>query len=562
VTEDRRLTPINVSTGLTRRAFLALGGGSVLVLAACGGSSTPSTKSSGSATGSASGSSTPTKGAAATTLTFAIPSYPGSWDQDFIGFDPVALALFKNVMLYMTDYSVTSAAGGAIQNTSSIGPSFAESFSADSTGKVWTLVMRKGLTFPSGNPVTAADVKWSKDRAFAAQANVAGIYRLIGLTTPDQVTVVDDYTVRFDQAYASALSPQIQAICLYLFDSVEAKKHVTAADPWAKTWIGQNPQDGGYYNVTSSVQNQQIVLTANSQSPSTDAPQVTTIRMPVVSSAANLRLQLQNGDVDVAMGLSRRDIQDLKKQSGIDVISSPNNDLVTIEMSVVTEPFTDVRVRQAFAYAMPYDQIIKDVYDGDARPVSSPVPLEMPGYVNTGYPYTYDVDKAKALLQQAGKTSLSTELAYASGDDEQQQLAVLVASSLKAIGVTVKLSPLDPATFADRREKKNIPFQIADGQQWVNDVEYLLSTSLTKQAYLNYSNYSNPQIEAIFAQSHTMTDPDARNALWKQVQQILAVDVPWLVICQPNFNLPVRKGISGWVEPVDGLFRLRYLTKS
>lgn len=139
---------------------------------------------------------------------------------------------------------------------------------------------------------------------------------------------------------------------------------------------------------------------------------------------------------------------------------------------------------------------------------------------------------------------------------------MLVKSALKKVGVTVELSPLDPATFADRREKKDIPLQIAYGQQWVNDVEYLLATSLTKGAALNYSNYSNPKIESIFEKSHTVTDEKERLDLWRQAQQILADDVPWLVICQPNFNLPVRKGVTGWVQPVDDLFRLRYLTKS
>jgi peptide/nickel transport system substrate-binding protein len=186
----------------------------------------------------------------------------------------------------------------------------------------------------------------------------------------------------------------------------------------------------------------------------------------------------------------------------------------------------------------------------------------MPGYSDEGYPYTSDLDKARDLLKQAGKTSFSTELAYAANDEEQQQLSVLVASELKKIGITVKLTPLDPATFADRRQKKTIPMQIAYGQQWVNDVEYLLSTSLTKGAYLNYSNYISPQIETIFAKSHTLSDQTQRLALWKQVQDVLATDVPWLVLCQPNFNLPVRKGITGWVQPVDGLFRLRYLAKS
>ena len=69
----------------------------------------------------------------------------------------------------------------------------------------------------------------------------------------------------------------------------------------------------------------------------------------------------------------------------------------------------------------------------------------------------------------------------------------------------------------------------------------------------------NPEIEDIFTTSHTTTDEAARMDMWARVQEILAEDVPQAVIAQPSFNLPVRSTVSGWVQPVDGLFRLQYL---
>jgi peptide/nickel transport system substrate-binding protein len=540
------------SEGPSRRAFLALGGGSVLVLVAgCDvGSTSKGPNSSASA-------------AASDSLTFAIQSYPGSWDEDFIGFDPVALMLFKNVIPYMVDYSVTTVGGSQVLDTARIIPTFAESFTADPTGKTWTLKLRKGITFPSGNEMTAEDVKWSKDRAFAAPAsNVAGIYVLIGLTSPDQVQVVDKYTVRFEQSHASELTPQIQAICLYVYDSKQALKHATPGDPWAKAWMATNPQDGGYFKVSSVVANQEVVLAANKKYPGPNPAQTATIRMPVIPSAANLQLQLQNGGVDVALGLSPQQIKELSGSPGVDVISAPSQSVVQLPMLTTAPPFDDVLVRQALAYAVPYEQIIKNVYDGEARAVQSQVPLGMPGYTPDGYPYTYDLAKAKSLLQQAGKTSISTELAYSAGDSQQQQLAVLLASEFQKVGVTLNLSPLDPATFAQRREQNTIPIQITVGSWWVNDVEYLLAVSLVKGAAQNFSNYVNPQIEQIFNESHTITNANDRVRLWTTVQQILGHDVPGLVVCQPNFLLPVRKGITGWVQPTDDLARLEYLKNS
>jgi peptide/nickel transport system substrate-binding protein len=542
------MAPPNIS----RRGLLQLGGSVALLMTtgACAAGSKSDPKSGASA------------GPAASTLRIAVSSYLSSWDQDFVGFDLTALMLFKNVYPYMIDYGVTKAGDSEILDTANISPTFAESFEPDSTQKVWTLKLRKGVKFASGNEMKAADVKWSKDRAFAAQSNVAGIYRTIGLTKPEQVVVKDDYTVEFSQEFPSALTRQIQAISLYVFDSVEAKKHATAADPWAKEWFAKNPPTGGYFNVAKASQGQEIELSANAGYPGPDGAKTPTIRISVVPAASNQRLQLQAGDIDIALGITGQDLQDLKKVDGVKVLSAASNNQVAIQMSVTTAPFDDVNVRKALAYAVPYEQIVKNVYNGDARPTKSVVPLDMPGYAETGYPFTYDLEKAKAALAASGKTTISSELIFEANNDEQQKIAVQVQAEAAKAGITLKLTPLDPATLGERRGQKSIPLQITTGQLWVNDVEYMLATSFVKGAALNYSNYTNPEIEQIYTRSHTTVDDAARKELWTQVQSILAADVPWVVICQPNFNLPVREKVAGWVQPMDGLARLRYLSAS
>ncbi len=491
-------------------------------------------------------------------LRIAIPSYPGSWDQDFVAWDPVALALFKNVYPYLVDYGVTEVDGGEILDTEAILPAWAESFTSEDS-KTWTLTLREGMTFPSGNPITAQDVKWSKDRAFAAQANVAGVYALIGLTSPDQITVVDDLTVRFDQAYPSALTPQIQAISLFVYDSVLLQEHATDADPWAQEWAAQNPSDGGLYNVAEATSGQEIVLEANEDYPAEDGPRTQTIRLVVVSDPASASVMLQSGDVDIAMGLGRQQIADLAGVDGVAVISAPSNEMISIPLNTAAAPFDDVLVRRAVASAIPYDQIIDNVYGGDARRPMSIVPIDMPGYTEDGFPYDQDLDEAQRLMDQAGVGELSTELVYAADDDTQEQIAILVRDALGQIGITVTPTPLDPATLGDRRAAKDIAMQITSGQQWVNDVEYLMA-GWTTGAYLNYANYSNPVVDANTEASHTVTDTAEREALWTEVQEQFATDVPVIPLAQPNDNLPVSDRVSGFVQPVDGLIRLRYLS--
>ena len=99
------------------------------------------------------------------------------------------------------------------------------------------------------------------------------------------------------------------------------------------------------------------------------------------------------------------------------------------------------------------------------------------------------------------------------------------------------------------------------GSYWVSDVEYMLAVSYTKNAFINYSQYVNPKVEAAYAKLHKVTNQAARVQLARQVQAQMAKDIPALMIAQPNFNLAVRSSVGGWVQPIDGIMRLRYLTK-
>lgn len=500
----------------------------------------------------------------ASTLTIAVPNAPASWDQDYLAFDLTGLALDKNYYPYPIDYGVKKLDGAMVQNTSKVLPVYAKSWTSSHNGRVWTLKLKPGIRFPSGDELTAADVKWSKDRAFAAQANVAGVYRLIGLTKPSQIKVVNKYTVQFTQAYPSALTSAVQIIGAYVFDSKLMKQHATKTDPWAKQWASQNPTNGGVYNVVSTgAGSSTIQLKANPDFPGSPKPSIPNVNLVVTPSSATEKLELQNGDVDMATGLSSADLQSLKGAAGVKIISGPSNQFLFIAMDTSKPPFNNVLVRQAMAYAIPYQSILSSVYHGQARVSRSIVPLDMPGSSSVGYPYKYDVAKAKALLSQAGDAKgLNAELVIAQGDPDQQKIAILVQNALKQVGVKLTITPLDPATLNTRRENKSIQMQIAEGQYWVNDVQYMVGTSLIPGGYLNYANYSNPTVTRLYNLSAHTANQKKRLGYFHQMQVVLGKDVPWLMLGQPNFELAMRNNVSGWVQPVDGLFRLQYLHKT
>ena len=530
---------------LTRKEVLRLGGGLGAAVALGGGLEVMRTAAARAATRSG-------------TLRVGIPNDVSGWDFDYIAFDLTTIMVLKNTYPFAIDYGLKRVGRALVADTQHYVPVFAESFKPDKSQKVWTLRMRRGLRWPSGNLITAEDVKWSKDRAFPAHANVAGIYRLIGLTHPSQIELVDDRTVRFHQAFPSVLTPQVQIISLFLFDSKLLKRHATPSDPWAKAWTMANPQDGGAYNVASYTAGESLTLKANPDFP-VGKPSIKTIEMSIISAPANMRLQLQKGNIDVALGLSPNDIQQLANVKGVKIISIPSNQQAVIQLNVKQAPLNNVLVRRALAFAVPYQQIIRQVFHGDARTDRSLIPIDTPGYIPS-YPYRYDLGQARSLLARAGhRNGFSSELVIAAGDVQQQQIAILVQNEFKKIGVDVQITQLDPATLSTRRQKKDIPMQVTVGGAWVNDIGYELSIDLTKQAFLNYSNYVNPTIERIFAKLLKTTNETKRLRMSRQVQQILGRDVPWLVLGQPNYRLPVRAGVSNFVLTPDQLARFRYM---
>jgi peptide/nickel transport system substrate-binding protein len=504
---------------------------------------------------------TSAQGQAGAPLVIGVSADVGSWDQDGGGgYDPTAAILNKATYLYPMDWGVKRVSGGLIADPVNIANVYAQSWTSSQGGKVWTLKLKAGRKWPSGNPVTADDVYWSVQRGLGLKRNVAGIYSLIGLAKISQFKVVDPLTVRFTQSYPSALSTQIQLIGLFIYDSKVMKEHATTSDPWALDWAGKNPQVGGAYVVSSRVPGQSITLQANPNYPLPVPTKQIVLR--VIPSSANMRLQLEKGDIDVASTLTRRDIVQLKGKQGIKVISAPSAEQVSLPINVKMRPFNDVRVRRAMAWATPYDQIIKTVYGGDARRATSYLPIDTVGSSRIGYPYKYDLAKARAELAKTSvKDGFSAELVIATGDQASQQAAILLANSFKQIGVNLSIKQLDPATLSARRGKKDIALQLVSGSYWVSDVEYMLAVSYTKKAFINYSQYVNPKVEAAYAKLHKVTNQAARVQLARQVQAQMAKDIPALMIAQPNFNLAVRSSVGGWVQPIDGIMRLRYLTK-
>lgn len=166
----------------------------------------------------------------------------------------------------------------------------------------------------------------------------------------------------------------------FFFDPAQLKEHATSDDPWAKAWKAKNPGHGGPYTVAEQIAGQRVVLVRNPDWPG----EVKNERVEVlaVPESANRVLMLKNGDIDIAFGLSRKEVLSLKDAAGVKILSIPTTDATTLVMNHTIAPFDNADFRKAIAYAIPYADILKGIYGGYATPMKSVLPAGMPGYTD------------------------------------------------------------------------------------------------------------------------------------------------------------------------------------
>lgn len=488
------------------------------------------------------------------TIRAAVPNDPSTWDFDFVQGDLVGLSLNKNVDPFLLDHPIKDSGQGYLTlDTTQLTGVYADSWQVSDDGLTWTIKLKTGKKFPGGNPLNAESFRWSKERGLAFKANVGFVYGTIGITSTNFLTTTDENTLVIKHARFSSLQPYMHVIGGFFFDPAQLKEHATADDPWAKDWKAKNPGHGGPYTVAEQVAGQRVVLAKNPDWPGEVKNEK--VEVLVIPESANRVLMLKNGDIDIAFGLSRKEVLSLKDAAGVKILSIPTTDATTLVMNHKMAPFDNADFRKAIAYAIPYADVLKGVYGGYATPMKSVLPDGMPGYTDKYWSYDTNLDKAKAALAASGVKDASVELYVEAGKTEHEQIALLLQQALGQIGVKVEIKKLDSTTIADQRAKRALPFLINQGISWINDPEYHANLELVPDGFLNYGNYNNPKIAEIVKTSAAITDATKRFAAYDEVQKLALDDLPFIPLAQPNYVVAMRDNLQGYTYANDQLYR-------
>jgi peptide/nickel transport system substrate-binding protein len=488
------------------------------------------------------------------TIVVAVANDPTTWDYDFVQGDLVGLSLVKNVDPFLIDHpTVDSGQGYWTLDTTQIVGIYADSYTVSDDGLVWTIKLKEGMQFPNGDPVNAEAFRWSKERGLAHKANIGFVYSTIGISSPDHVKAIDDYTLEITHDKFTSLQPYMHVIGSFFFNPLEVQKHVADGEPWATDWKSKNPGEGGPYTVAEQIAGQRVVLVKNPNWPGEVKNE--RVEVQVVPSSANQLLMLKSGDIDIAYGLSRKEVLSLADTAGVKILSIPTTDATVLVLNHTMAPFDNADFRKAIAYALPYGDIISGVYGGNATAMKSVIPNGMPGHTDKHWGYDTNLDKAKEALAASGITDAKVELYVEAGVAEHEQIALLVQNALQQIGVTVEIKPLDSTTIAEQRAKRALPFLVHQGIAWINDPEYHFNLSLMPDGFLNFGGYNNARIVEIVTQSSALVNADERFAAYDEAQQIAMDELPFIPLAQPNYVVAMRDNLEGYTYANDQVYR-------
>lgn len=441
-------------------------------------------------------------------------------------------------------------------------PYLAKSWETSDDGLSVTLHLVEGATFHDGHPITSEDVAFSIMTTKNNHPFKSMFAPVETIETPDANTVV----IKLSQPHPAlllALSPALAPVIpKHIYDDgQDIKSHPRNTTDV----VGSGP-----FMLSEFTPGEAVVLKKNPNFFIDGRPKMDEIIIRIIKDPSALLIAMENGEADMYPFMAgSQEIKRLEKVDHLDIISGgyaavgPVNWLA---FNTKAEKLSDVRVRQAIAYAVDRDFITKALHRGVSTPQRGPIIEGSPFFDESIEAYDLDLDKAKALMAEAGYADgMDLTVDFIPGPKEQQQsVAEYLKSQLKKIGinVTVRAAP-DFPTWAGRVAGHDFELTMDIVFNWGDPVigvhrSYLCSNIRKGVIWSNTQSYCNPKVDELLNAAAVEINAEKRKALYSDFQQLVAQDLPIYWINSLPYHTAYDKrlmnapaGIWGTMHPMD-----------
>jgi peptide/nickel transport system substrate-binding protein len=457
----------------------------------------------------------------------AIPGNPTAYPITIPG-KLVDILVDKTLFSTLVKYELR---GGAIQ----VVPDLAESWSANAGLTEFTFRLRRNAKWHDGRPVTADDVKFTIDAQLNPKVNggMAGVVSAIS-----QVTAVDPATVRMTlkAPYASLpvmLGYNIAIVPKHLLDGQDLNQPVSFI---------QHPIGSGPFKFKAFAQDSHLEVEANKDYYG-GAPLLDGIVFKVIPDGNARLAQLKSGDIDFTV-IDPPQLAAVQGVPNLEVRRAPQVNYYFFAVNHERPKLADARVRQALSYAIDKQAIVKNILKGDGRVATGPInPLLGPYYNPKVESYPYSLEKAQSLLAEAGwKKGPDGALANAKGEKftllfngpkgypVMEQVITYAQQQYQKLGAAVTLDIVDWPVHLKKYHDREYDLLM---EWWITPPNADLYDHYYSQSSNNWWSYNNPALDKMLIAARTEPDEKKRIAMYREIQAVIAKDVPVIYLYYP-----------------------------
>ncbi|AEF84565.1 dipeptide-binding protein [Treponema primitia ZAS-2] len=370
--------------------------------------------------------------------------------------------------------------------------------------------IRKGIKFHDGTELTAADVKFSLDRAIATPA-VAYIVDFIS-----NVTVEDPYTVVVNTH--APYGPTLRNLSVP-FAAIIPKAAVEA-NP---TGFIQHPIGSGPYKFVSWKQSDSVQMEAFADYYA-GAPKTKNLIMKVIPEPSQRTIALETGELDLAYDLTPNDLKIITGNDKLTVFKAPSLSCTYISMNMRKAPFNNKLVRQAISHAIDRQLIVDTVLSGAGQAADAIIAPAVYGYFETGVD-KFDPELSKQLLAQAGYPNGFSCSLWVNNSVQRVEICQAIIEMLRNVGITARLEVMELGAFIQRStagEHDMGAFGWVTSTKDADYTYYSLEHSSQQGAAGNRTFTADPEVDRLVDLGRTSVDPAIREKAYKDLAIYLA----------------------------------------
>jgi peptide/nickel transport system substrate-binding protein len=419
-------------------------------------------------------------------------------------------------------------------------PDLAERFESSPDFKTFTFYLRPGVKFHNSSPLSALDVKYTFETMlagdFRSDKKAEFISTLSAIEVKDPLTVIFHCKDPFP-GFANAIVP-IGII-------PEGTSDQQATRP-----IGTGP-----FKFESYTEDQEVSLSAN-QDYFGGTPEIAKLRVKIIPDNSTRESELRKGSVDLAINADFDPItvESLRTAEGLSVEVINGTNVAHLGVNLQDQILQDQRVRQALAFAIDRDSIIRDVLRGQARPAYSILPASQWAYEPDIEKYPYNPDRARKLLDEAGykektgqpRMNLSLKTSTIS---ISRKIGETLQEQFRRIGIALDLQPIERQKLNEDMSKGNFQLYLntyVGGNQSTDFFKFAYSSQSIPPNGQNRSRYNNPLVDKLLSEAQTASR-DQQKLIFSQVQKRLSLDLPHIYLWYPS-TIVVHSGRIGNVQ--------------